>query len=250
MPRIIKTTGIVLNVQRWRETSKLVTIFTEDYGKLIFLAKGARRLKSQFGGALEVFNRCVVIFYHSERKTIYTLSSAYLLEDFSSLKSITKFIPGYELLEIILRGTKLEEPSFKLYNLLLSALRILNQNNRFISKHLQSFLASYYLKAISILGYRPELNQCVKCRLKNINYFSISAGGAICNTERHPELQDLVPARVIKPMRFLLTHSLTSAFKLQIPEETFKLIHRYCEYYLETQLAEAFDVFFDAGDKK
>ena len=52
MPRtIIKTRGIVLRTMRMGETSRLVTLYTEDYGKLKVTAKGARKPKSKFGAA-------------------------------------------------------------------------------------------------------------------------------------------------------------------------------------------------------
>jgi DNA repair protein RecO (recombination protein O) len=44
--------------RRWdyQETSRLVQMFTRDYGRLTFLAKGAHRPKSQFLGAIDLFH--------------------------------------------------------------------------------------------------------------------------------------------------------------------------------------------------
>ncbi|MCS7258825.1 MAG: DNA repair protein RecO [candidate division WOR-3 bacterium] len=249
MSKIRKTSGIVLNVQRLGETSKLVTIFTKDYGKLLFLAKGARKLKSQFSGALETFTHCEVIFYYSERKTIYTLSSADIIENFLSLKSVTKFVTAHKLIEVVMRSTKLEDPIQALYYLLHSALKTLNELKNPPKKHLRSFLGAYYLKAISLLGYRPELNCCVRCRSSKINYFSISLGGGICDPQKHPEVKDLSPKVHIKPMKFLLSHELAKSIRLQISDETFNLINHYCEYYLETQPQEEINLQLPFGEK-
>jgi DNA repair protein RecO (recombination protein O) len=252
MAKIIKTEGVCLASQRIGETSKLVTVFTKDHGKLMLLAKGARLPKSRLGGALEIFTHCEIIFYASEKKVIYTLSSADIKEIFPSLKSISKFITAYQVIEAALRVTKLEDPNFKFYNLLLTTLRILDHLKETYWEKLQVLLGGYYLKAIDILGFRPELYRCVLCGSQNLNYFSISAGGAICSRSKHLQLKnkDLWPSSHLKILRFLLKNPLITIINSSLPDDTYNLIKQYFLYYLEAIPQEKIDYFLYLKDIK
>ena len=47
---ITKTKGIVINEVNYGETSKILTVLTEDYGSIGIMAKGARTMKSKLRG--------------------------------------------------------------------------------------------------------------------------------------------------------------------------------------------------------
>ena len=52
----IKDKAICLRAVNYSETSQVVTLFTRDHGKIAAMAKGSRRAKSSFDGAIEVFS--------------------------------------------------------------------------------------------------------------------------------------------------------------------------------------------------
>jgi len=51
-----KFQGFVLGTREWREKDKLVTIFTQEKGKIPVLAKSVRSIKSKRLGILETGN--------------------------------------------------------------------------------------------------------------------------------------------------------------------------------------------------
>ena len=53
-----KSTAIILRLVEFSETSLVVTLLTRDFGKLTAMAKGARRKKSPFEGALDLLAIC------------------------------------------------------------------------------------------------------------------------------------------------------------------------------------------------
>src|SRR5512147_2681448 len=85
MRRIVRSEAICLRVQDYHESSKLVTFFTLEHGKVSCLAKGARRLRSKFGAALDLFAQSRIIYYSHETRTLLTLSDAELVHSFSGL---------------------------------------------------------------------------------------------------------------------------------------------------------------------
>ncbi len=52
---IVKTEAFVLRSFRYGETSKIVTLFTRDFGKMNAIVKGARNYKSKICGTLESY---------------------------------------------------------------------------------------------------------------------------------------------------------------------------------------------------
>jgi DNA repair protein RecO (recombination protein O) len=50
---LTNTEAFVLKGFRYRDTSKIVTLFTTDYGKFNAIVKGARNFKSKFCGIFE-----------------------------------------------------------------------------------------------------------------------------------------------------------------------------------------------------
>src|SRR5438874_2410799 len=53
-----KTPAIVLKSRKWGDADRIVTFFTLKHGKVRGVARGARRMKSRFGSALEPCNSC------------------------------------------------------------------------------------------------------------------------------------------------------------------------------------------------
>ena len=49
-----KTEAVVIRHVDFSETSKVVTLFTRDFGKISALAQGARRLRGPFEAALDL----------------------------------------------------------------------------------------------------------------------------------------------------------------------------------------------------
>ena len=63
---IFKSLAIVLKSENWRETSKILTLFSQRFGKIRVIAKGARDPKSRLAGNLELFSQISIVFYKKE----------------------------------------------------------------------------------------------------------------------------------------------------------------------------------------
>ncbi|MCX6840676.1 MAG: DNA repair protein RecO [candidate division WOR-3 bacterium] len=211
MRRIVRSEAICLRVQDYHESSKLVTFFTLEHGKVSCLAKGARRLRSKFGAALDLFAQSRIIYYSHETRTLLTLSDAELVRSFSGLATEPeRFLAAEQMSEFVLRVIQPQDPSPQLYQLLLNYLTTLESlqdpeaeesrtqgvkgsSGRPGTRILESstprplpgaLVCSFLLKAASFLGFRPELRRCLICRRpiesKRPAYFDPGRGGVIC----------------------------------------------------------------------
>ena len=212
MRRIVRSEAICLRVQDYHESSKLVTFFTLERGKVSCLAKGARRLRSKFGAALDLFAQSRIIYYSHETRTLFTLSDAELVRSSSSLALLPeRFLAAEQMAEFVLRVIQPSDPSPQLYQLLLNYLSTLESLQYPVcsvqssgSANLQSaicnlqspapqpltpdpfpaLVCSFLLKAASFLGFRPELRRCLICRRpiesQRPAFFDPGRGGIIC----------------------------------------------------------------------
>ena len=74
MPRnIVKTRAIVLRTMRMGETSRLVTFYSEEHGKLKATAKGARKPRSKFGAALVMMTEVPAVCNVKEVRSVRSL---------------------------------------------------------------------------------------------------------------------------------------------------------------------------------
>jgi len=192
MRRIVRAEALCLRVQDYHESSKLVTFFTLEHGRVSCLAKGARRLRSKFGAALDLFARSRIIYYSRENRTLLTLSDAELMHSFSGLALIPeRFLAAEQMTEFALRVTQLHDPSPQVYRLLVNYLSILESCPTLGPRPAPlapcpypALVCSFLLKAASFLGFRPELRRCLICRLpiepRCPAYFEPGRGGIIC----------------------------------------------------------------------
>jgi len=202
MRRIVRAEAVCLRVQDYHESSKLVTFFTLERGKVNCLAKGARRLRSKFGAALDLFAQSRIIYYSHETRTLLTLSDAELVHSFNFSRlptpdSLSRFLAAEQMSEFALRVIQPLDPSPQLYRLLLNYLSTLescspppsdNRQSTIVNRQSPSpypaLVCSFLLKAASFLGFRPELRRCLICRRpiesSRPAYFDAGRGGIVC----------------------------------------------------------------------
>jgi DNA repair protein RecO (recombination protein O) len=191
LQRIVRSEAICLRVRDYHESSKLVTFFTPEHGKVSCLAKGARRLRSKFGAALDLFAQSRIIYHSRETRTLFTLSDAELVRSFSGLVlRPERFLAAEQMAEFALRVIQPHDPSPRLYRLLINYLSILESvspsvapDSRRLSPY-SALVCSFLLKAASFLGFRPELRRCLICRRpiedQRPAYFEPNRGGIVC----------------------------------------------------------------------
>jgi len=178
---IQKTKGFVLRREDVRETSLLLTFYTEDFGKLKLISKGVRSPEQKFISAYELFALDDIIFYERRKKGFFLLSECVLLNFFpktrSSLDRLSFAVYFIELLDFI---TPVGEKNAEMYDLLLNSLELLSSN-----ASPKRVARIFEIKMLSILGLMPRLSSCANCDKKVSGpriRFSFSSGGLLCES--------------------------------------------------------------------
>ncbi len=180
-----KTEAIVLKAMKYRETSKIVTLYTKKFGKLNVIAKGAMLTTSKFGASLEPMSYILAVLYKKETRELQFLSQADLIKPFLNLYSdYNKTAIGLSICGVVYRLIKFEEENQKIFNLLLNTLDKLND----AKKNEINFLWYFILHFLTELGFKINFSRCVSCgekfsegNLPQRIIFLTDKGGFLCS---------------------------------------------------------------------
>lgn len=173
------TRAVVLRLVDYRDSDRIVTLFTEAYGKLSAIARSARRSQKRFAGGLE--SLCVVeVTLEPGRGELETLREARpvlpCLGLLSSLERIEVAGTGFEMLRSALAE---RHPEPEVFELVVAFLLDLDAGASPGTRLLQ-----FQLDTLSHLGLAPELEQCAVCAkeapLSRAALFRAAAGGIVC----------------------------------------------------------------------
>jgi DNA repair protein RecO (recombination protein O) len=231
MSRIVKAEGICLHSTLWRETSRLVTLFTREHGKVELRAKGARRPRSKFGAALEVMTRARIIFYKSERHAPYTLSDAEILDDYALARRRAPALRAAAVaLEFVNRASEPEVPNPVVFRLLQDLLRALDSGTGDFGAAAFAFM----FQAAAHIGYQPQLSHCISCRRPKAAAFSARRGGLLCARCVGLEPDALpVNAELLARLRLLYRGSFERNLQHALPAGGKALVLAFLRFHLE-----------------
>lgn len=155
---IKKTEAVVLRSIDYRDQSKILTLYTKDFGRISAIAKGARSAQSKFASAFEVGSHIAIVLYKKSTRDIQNISDASLLmSSFHLTTSIDKLSALHQILELIRLCTEDDDPNLKLFNLLLETLQHLHRFNA----NVLNLVFYFQIKLISYLGFTPSFKECV-----------------------------------------------------------------------------------------
>jgi DNA repair protein RecO (recombination protein O) len=174
---------LVVRGTDWSETSRIATLFTREFGKVRALAKGGRRLKSNFEVAFDLLSVCRIVFISKASNGLDLLTEARLEERFPILRDhLQSLYVGYYIAELLSDGTQDYDPHPMLFDTALETLRELGQMDA--PPQVQATL--FELAWLRELGYSPRLDSCASCSIvvklgeEERFAFSPSSGGILC----------------------------------------------------------------------
>jgi hypothetical protein len=106
-----KALALVVRGTDWSETSRITTLFTREFGKVRALAKGGRRLKSNFDCAFDLLSVCRIVFLRKAHGGLDLLTEARMEEQFPVLRNnLGALYAGYYVAELLADGTQDYDP--------------------------------------------------------------------------------------------------------------------------------------------
>ena len=157
---IAKTEAIILKGMKYRETSKILTLYTRQYGKVSVIAKGARDPKSKFGSALEPMNYVLTVFYKKDNRDLQLLTQCDLMKSFRGIsEDMGRLHAAMAIVELVDAVSHAEEQNVQLFETTVRSLEVINS----ATKNPLHLLYAFELQLAGILGFQPNFLTCHGC---------------------------------------------------------------------------------------
>ncbi len=177
---IEKSDALVIRMADFSQTSRVVTFFTREFGRISAIAKGAKRLKGPFEAALDVLAHCQIVFIRKSSPGLDILTEARLVSRFKvGDREVDRHYGGYYVAELLAGLTAEADPHPQLFDESLHALSRLQEANPKLA------VLRFELAVLREIGQMPVLDQCVHCGRTGVGEgnwsFSVSQGGLVCS---------------------------------------------------------------------
>lgn len=195
---ILKTEAFVLKSFKYKETSKIVTLFTKDFGKLNAIVKGARNFKSKLCGTLETMNHISAVLYIKDNRELQFLSGAEYKNSYRNiLNDFDKLQAAFRIIELINKSVIDNSVNHQIFDLLVNTYSILNHS----AKNYFCYVLYFQIEMTNILGISPDFLKISskKETFFDDNEFYISKSLLISlNLFRNNSLQDIESLEIEK----------------------------------------------------
>ncbi len=230
-----KTNAIVIGRVNFGEADRVVRFLTPEHGKLAAVAKGVRRIKSRFGGHLELFGEVELML--TKGRNLDTITSARLIWYPNSIASNYDHLGlAFLIAKAVDRLTEPDHPAAALYAMVREAFGALDAGAGGVL-----FELWFKLRLLETLGYRPELGSCMNCGQNSADcayLFSAERGGIVCAADSRP-LDAPISALQIKFWRLLCDYPYVTishiADAITLAKETLPLCDGFYEHHLGSQ---------------
>ena len=192
---LVRTDAVVLHVFDYLETSRIVRLATRDLGVQSTLARGARRSRSRYGSALDLFASGAAEISTRPGRELHTLTSFDVQRARPGLaEDLGRFTGASALAELALRFSG-EDTHPALFDTLVASLDALDRAAP--AETIDVSLGAAW-RIVAELGFGPSLERCGSCdravAAAETASFSHRAGGVLC-----PECARLEPVHRALP---------------------------------------------------
>jgi DNA repair protein RecO (recombination protein O) len=233
-----KATALVLRTTDWSESSRIATLWTREFGKVRALAKGGRRLKSNFENALDLLTLCGIVFLRKSSGGLDLLTEAQVIQRFPRLRTnLAALYAAYYVAELLADWTQDYDPHPLLFDEALETLRALGGADT-PAEECGPRVARFEMVLLRELGYSPVLDHCAGCGGsvgETELAFSPAANGVLCRGCRGGQRD----SRPLSPRTWRTLQDLADAgdawrrpWGMEVRAEVRQLLGQYVTYLL------------------
>src|SRR5688572_21186994 len=115
---LFETESLVLKSYNLAESDKIVVLLTRDHGVVRGVAKGAKRLKSKFGSALEPFSIVLAEYFQKDSSELVAIQKADLISSNFRSAGNPDFLQKFSyLIEVLIALSPPNDPDETLYRM-------------------------------------------------------------------------------------------------------------------------------------
>lgn len=172
---LVKQTAIVLNSRNFGDSSKIVSVFTRENGKISLIAKGAKNPKNKFGASIAPMSWIEITYYDKHSDNLHLLSSVGCIKPFTKISnSLDHLAIGLMIVESISITHSERHSNEDLFDYTVKVLDLLNSLPK---NYINLFIAEQFKLAES-LGFWLQFDFMIEDEedLSNRYAFSLEDG--------------------------------------------------------------------------
>ncbi len=146
--RVSLQPAFILHGRNYRDSSRLLDVFSQDFGRVSLVAKGVRSARSKLQGLLIPFTPLLISW--SGKGEVQTLTGAEMVKSSIQLGR-RQLMSGYYMNELVQRLTTAHDPHPELYNIYETALK------QFAAEDDELVLRRFEKHLLASLGYALNL---------------------------------------------------------------------------------------------
>lgn len=213
MNKSFSSLAIIINRSDWQESDRLILAYSEKFGKIYLLAKGARKFNSKLAAHAEPLNLSLLSF--NKNKGHYYLIGAKIEEAYldikSSLEKLSLSTKAFAAFNRLIKGEEPDKQVFLWLKTWLASLEQASKEEMDLEFQREFRLQIFYWKLFRFLGYEAQLDFCANCGGElqaGGNHFDFQAGGLLCNKCFKAEsIYSPISDNCIKLLRLVNTNS-------------------------------------------
>ena len=225
MNNIIDVEGIIISSKDYQDTSKIIDIFTKEYGIIGVIAKGCKSLKSNLRSVTDNLTFATFTIYYKKDK-LSILKEATVIDNLKNIKKDIEKISYASFLLDITKQVYKQSNDKEIYEILISSLKKINEgfNPLVITNILE-------LKYLNYLGVMPNIDGCSVCGSKNVITLSSDKGGLLCSKCR--TFEPIVSDKTIKLVRMYYYVDIDKISKLDLKEDIIHEVNNFIDEYYD-----------------
>ncbi|MFQ5847367.1 MAG: DNA repair protein RecO [Candidatus Methylomirabilales bacterium] len=234
--------AVVIGGHNLGEADRIVVFYARSYGKVRAVAAGARRIRSRFGGSLELFTHGRLVYFERPNTDLHRLNEFAIRQPFHGLRSSLGLLTAASEVAELAGITGMEgEGSDELFALIVGTLGGLNAG-----MEPALLLRTFEIRLLKTVGYLPELEKCVRCRgtlREGVQSFGLNEGGLLCPACRVEAIETLAVSRpALGFLRMALRRDMDLsrvALDPEVPKELRSLLQTFLEFKLGRRIRSA-----------
>lgn len=233
---IIKTKGIIISESNMNDFDKMVTILTPN-GKIGCAAKGARRPKSLLMAGTQFL--CFGEYMLYKGANSYHINSCDTIEIFYKIRTdLDKLKYASHITKIVNDVTYENQNTYRILQLFLNTLYMISETD----KDLELILCVFKIRLLCLLGFTPQIKECIKCKAKeNLNFFSLKDNGFKCETCSKVDKSAIQISDSTKTaIQYIVLADSKKIFSFNISEENLQELKLISKLYLNDKLEKEY----------
>ena len=237
--KFIKTKGIVIKEINTGDADRVLIIFTKEHGVISAYARGVRKIKSNLASGAQFLSYSDYLLIRG--KEMYLVSSSELINSFYEIRNdLIKLTYASHIADILHDVIMENQPSRKILKLYLNYIHILSRQDKLP----QLITSIIELKILTILGYAPCVQRCVKCN--NIEfldiYFDFKNCGFICSNCLGRENNAVkISMGTAKAINYIVTADIGKVFNFNVSTEVLNELQKVVSIYLRERLEKNYN---------